>query len=132
MISLHAAISFRSYESDTIVTQSLIYQLIKSLASTMEAKWSRFRTRPAVGPYQCSADQPSRPALNEAEECDHWLIDCAEVTEYDWGHARGITDMCVMFAPFGCDDLFTQQWKGASARGQTGEVIERGRRLDAL
>ena len=88
--------------------------------------------RLAVGPYQCSADERSRPALNEAEGCNQWLIDCAEVTEDDWEHARRITDMCVWFAPFGCDDLFTQRWKGASARGQTGEVIERGRRFDVL
>ena len=40
--------------------------------------------------------------------------------------------MCVLFAPFRCDDLFAQQWKGASARGQNGEVMERGRHLDDL
>ena len=149
MISLHAAISSRRYEPGTLVPQLLIYQLIESLASTMEAKWSRFLQglyhvlwyitcvaptlpRPVVGRHSCSADERFRPALNKAEGCEKQLLDCAEATEDGWEHARPITDMCVLIAPFHCIDIFTQRWKGASARGQTEEVMERGRRLDAL
>ena len=39
--------------------------------------------------------------------------------------------MGVFFTPFRCDDLFAQQWKVTSARAQIGEVMERGRCLDA-
>ena len=87
--------------------------------------------RPVVGPYPYSADEPSRPALNKAG-CEQWLLDCVEASEDDgWQHVGRITDMC-LFASFRCDDLFAQQWKGASARGQNGEVMERGRHLDDL
>ena len=113
---------------DTVVPQSLVYQLITSLASTIETKWSKISTcaiprtlvqlvytniaptlpRPVVGPYPYNADERSSPARSEAE-CEQWLENCVEASEDGWLHQARITQMCVIFAPFRCNGLIARR-----------------------